>query len=146
MLQGTVSEMGSGCVGVHVERVVAKGAEIVRADGSVLFDGSAAPGEIVRGRLGSVYAYTHEFRLNEPVVVLVGTFDDDLGLQLLPVEGDVAQVHWSGRRFEAPIEELAAPDCDAKLQARFDEAAASGGASGDHTQPAPPDPAVLCSP
>ena len=122
-------------MGVEVEELVSAGVPLRRSNGSVLFDGTAEPGEIVRGRLLAYYAYTHSFQINENVAVLVGSFDADLGLQLLPLADDVVQLQWGKRPVEATLAELVSPECPSLLMAKYEPADADRSRS--HSAAAP---------
>lgn len=143
VLRAHITELAGGCVGVTVDELVSAGVAMRRSDNSVLFDGIAEAGETVRGRLLSHYAYTHSFQLDEEVAVLVVNFDPDVGLQLLPLVEDVAQIKWGKRPVEATLAELAAPECPSLLMARYESNDGEGTARSHTGEPAP---RVTCSP
>lgn len=143
VLRAHIAELAGACVGVEVEELVSAGVPLRRSNGSVLFDGTAEPGETVRGRLLAFYAYTHSFQLNEEVAVLVGSGDSELTLQLLPVVDGVAQIQWGKSPIQATLAELVSPECPSLLTARY-ESDDSAGSAGSHT--GAPAPTGTCSP
>src|SRR4051794_22624195 len=117
LLIGRIEDVGGGCVSVRIERVIATGAPLSDVHGDMLFDGNPEVGSVVRGHLGSIYAFTHDFSAAEPVAVLVGADRDDLAFQLFPLEGERAQIHWAGKWLKAGFDDMTASDCPDRLEA-----------------------------
>jgi hypothetical protein len=130
-------------VGVEVEELVNAGVPLRSSDGSVFFDGTAEPGEMVRGRLLAHYAYTHSFQLHEEVAVFVSSGDSELALQLLPLVDGVVQIQWGKRPVQATLAELISPECPSLLTARY-ESDDSAGEARSHT--GSPGPSGTCPP
>jgi hypothetical protein len=144
---GRIEEVGAGCVSVRVERVVSAGMPLPAADGGVRSDGEPEVGELLRGRLGTIYSYDHEFERADSVALFVEPWGDDaIALQLFPVDGDRVQIHWAGQRLELEVAEMVEVDCQSKLEARrkpSDDVRHGGGGS-VQTSPAEPEP--MCGP
>jgi len=116
LFEGRVIEVGNGCVTVQIDHVVSTGSGVLDGDGQVLFSGQAEVGDVVVGKLGTVYAYTHDFSDGESVVIAPGAFGDVLELQLMPGGSGEVEVHW-GRRFgRLPVEDLVGADCVEQLE------------------------------
>lgn len=120
LFQAHVLEVGEGNVRLEVDALVAAGDPIVDTEGRVLFSGEVAPGEVLRGKLGTIYAWSHEFAIDEPVAVLPGTWGDLLEFQLMPMRGDRVIVQWTSETVESTLEELAASDCSLRLRSRVE--------------------------
>ena len=120
MLNGRIAEVGGGCVSVEVYQTIKRGASIEDRQGNTQFSGQAEPGELLRGRLGKVYAYDHGFEVDEDVAVVPEPWDDALSLSLFPRQGSSVALTWGRARGQATLEELAASTCVQTVQARLD--------------------------
>jgi hypothetical protein len=120
LFQARVVDVGGGSVRLEVDAPVKAGAPILGAEGEVVFSGEVEPGDMLRGKLGTVYAWSHEFAIGEPVAVLAGTWGDLLEFQLMPMTGDRVIVQWTSETFESSLEELASEDCSERLSSRVD--------------------------
>lgn len=143
LFEGRITRLESGCVTVEIDRVVSAGDGVLDSEGGVLFTRLSTEGDVVTGRLGTVYAYTHVFSVGESVAVLPGPFGDVLELQLLPIGPDGVEVQWGRRTGHVIIDDLAAPDCAERLESLPERPARSQSGSAP-TQP--PQPEVECGP
>jgi len=120
LFQAHVLDVGGGSVRLEVDALVKAGEPILDAEGDVVFSGEVAPGEVLRGKLGTTYAWSHEFVIDAAVAVLAGTWGDELEFQLMPMSGDRVIVQWTSETFESTLEELAAGDCSQRLSSRVE--------------------------
>lgn len=120
LFQAHVLDVGGGSVRLEVDALVKAGAPILDSEGDVVFGGDVEPGEVLRGKLGTIYAWSHEFAIDEPVAVLPGTWGSLLEFQLMPMTGDRVIVQWTSATFESRLEELAAEDCAERLSSSVD--------------------------
>jgi hypothetical protein len=97
---------------------VSEGDPIYATSGSVLFNGNPDRGAIVRGRLGSIYAWQHEFEDRAEVAFFVEPQGEELTLQLFPLEDDQVQVQWGSRELQLDVGEMSGPDCAENLENR----------------------------
>lgn len=142
LLQGRVADLSEGCVGVEVMMVVGDRSSVVRSDGQSLLR-DVASGDIVRGRLGQIYSYDRDFRIDDTVVAIAGSWNDILNLELLPLSADSVEVLRGNRRFTAPVTDLVASDCEFRLGQIEEERASSDAAvraNSIPTEGAPSDP------
>jgi hypothetical protein len=146
---GRIEDVSGGCVSVRVERVLAAGEPVYDGNGEVIFDGNPKIGDVLRGHLGSTYAYTHEFEAAASVALFVETFDDVPALQLFPLQGDRVQLHWAGKLLEVGFTDMTAPDCYDRLEGLYEAGKKDGrssvGRSMVTARPAPSDDPV-CKP
>jgi hypothetical protein len=118
LVVGTIEDLGSGCVSVRVQRVVSEGDPIYATNGSVLFNGNPDRGAIVRGRLGSLYSWQHEFEDRAEVAFFVEPRGEELSLQLFPRDDDQVQVQWGSRELQLEVGDMVGPDCAENLEMR----------------------------
>jgi hypothetical protein len=141
---GRIHEVSGGCVSIEVERVVAAGPLSLANGGTV--DGNSATGAVLRGRLSTIYSYRHEFMAAESVAVLIDAWDEPARFELFPLVGDRVQVQWGPQRLEVELEEMAAPDCAERLEARRTPQSGGGVNASGSTPTSPPLPEPVCTP
>lgn len=134
VLQGRVSDIDRGCVAVEVQQAIGDWQPVTANDGAIILDGSVRPGDVVRGRLGRVYSYDHEFHIGDSVACLGTNWDGILNLEMMPIEDDRVRIVRGPREFEASLEDLAAPDCESRLQLAEQAAVANRESMADETQ------------
>jgi hypothetical protein len=120
LFQAHIVDVGGGSVRLEVDALVKASDPILDTEGGVIFSGDVEPGETLRGRLGTMYAWSHEFAIGEPVAALAVSWGDELEFQLMPMSGDRVIVQWTSETFESTLEELAAADCSRRLSSRVD--------------------------
>jgi hypothetical protein len=144
LLVGRIHEVGGGCVSIEVERVVAAGPLSVANGGTI--DNNSAVGAVLRGRLSTIYSYRHEFMAAESVAVLIDAWGESARFELFPLAGERVQVQWGPQRLEVELDEMAAPDCAERLEARRtpqSDVVVNGSGS---TPTSPPLPEPVCAP
>jgi hypothetical protein len=105
-------------------------------EGNSLHSGQVEVGDVVTGKVGMVYAYTHEFDPGESVAVLPGSWGDLLELQLLPSSEGLVEVHWGRRLGDISVDDLAAGDCVEQLESLPTHAPTSSSSGRVQTQAA----------
>jgi hypothetical protein len=120
LFQAHVLDVGAGSVRLEVDAQVKAGDPLTNGDGVEIFSGTVEPGEVLSGRLGRVYAWSHEFTSGESVAVLPGPWGELPSFELMPMEGERVIVQWTSARFESTLEELAAEDCSQRLSERVE--------------------------
>lgn len=120
LFQAHILDVGGGSVRLEVDALVKAGYPLTNDDGTEIFSGEVQPGEVLRGRLGSVYSWSHEFSSGESVAVLPGPWQELLSFELMPMQGERVIVQWTSARFESTLEELAAEDCSERLAGRVE--------------------------
>lgn len=145
VLAAQVSALDQSCVTIEVTQI-ASAAPVFDDQGRALLDvGDVAVGEHLRGRRGSVYAYLHEFSVGEPVAALVGSWEEQLNFELMPMNGELVQIQWVGKEYETSLAELALPECDVRRWAPRRELP-SQTSDGSDIAAAPPPPRPMCTP
>jgi hypothetical protein len=140
LIQGTVVELASGCVGVQTTRVLSAGVT-ASADAPEL-----APGDTIRGTLRAVYAYRHTFEPDQEVAGFVEA-DGDGGwaLDLMPVTAGEAQIDWAGALLSRSLDALAAEDCPSQLQPFAPTRATGASTASGASEQLPTAPRTACA-
>jgi hypothetical protein len=115
LLQGHISELGGGCVALTIDVAASGMQSVADGGGTVLLDANVTPGQVVRGRLGQTYSYTHDFELGEAVAALPEAWSTMLNLQLMPVRESMIQVQWARSQFLVLPGVLTSAECEAAL-------------------------------
>lgn len=144
VITAEVSALSASCVTLEVTGVAHAAAVLDRDGRALLGEDELTGGATLRGRRGTMYAYRHEFRVGDPVLVLVGEWDASLNFELMPLSGERVQIQWAGRAYEAPIAELASRECDVRTWT--DLGRLPSGRSDGETPTAPPPEAEACTP
>jgi hypothetical protein len=144
VLQGRITQLGAGCVSIAVDAATSGAQSVTSPAGALLLGANVSPGQVVRGRLGQVYSYAHDFALGDPVAALAGSWGDMLNLELLPRQDSTVRVQWAGRQFETSLSTLTSDECSAMMSAHRDDDSVriEGGASDrvHQVEPAPAEP------
>lgn len=143
LFEAEVVSLDSGCVTVKVKRILQQGEPVVDGNAAPLLDDVQLDAQLT-AKLGTTYAYRHEFSAEDAVVVLPGLWGDQLEFQLLPRSSNGVEIWWGPRLVYASTDDLVAADCTARLE-QLPKQDRSESEASTTVQTAPPPETMDCS-